>query len=79
MDGVDNWAHIYVDEYELLEHQASSIYHYRELQYAFNTFATGQPSVFATYTQNWNANTYRHWSNSHWMDRQGKPLPHAAG
>jgi hypothetical protein len=75
MDGVDNWAHAYGDEYELLQQQASSIYHYRELQYAFNIFATRQPPMFATHTQNWNDYII---VSSYWMDCEGEPLPHAA-
>jgi hypothetical protein len=48
----------------------------RELQYAFNIFATRQPPTFATHTQNWNDNIL---VSSYWMDCEREPLPYAAG
>jgi hypothetical protein len=53
----DGWAREHVEEFEHLEFQASPIFHYRELRHSFGTLATGHPSMFATYTQNWNAST----------------------
>jgi hypothetical protein len=71
-DGVDrDWAQAYVDDYEWVEYQASPIYHYRELQRMFMTFATGQPSMFSTYSTNW-AYSYR-------LDHQGESFPYVTG
>jgi hypothetical protein len=73
MDG-EGWAGEHVNEYETMEFQASPIYHYRELRHAFSTFATGQPSMFATYTQNWNANTDIGQTITGWIAKENRFL-----
>jgi hypothetical protein len=74
-DGVDrDWAQAYVDDYEWVEYQASPIYHYRELQRMFMTFAIGQPSMFSTYSTNWNANTDVGQTVTGWITKENRFL-----
>jgi hypothetical protein len=74
-DGVDHeWARAYVEDYEWIEYQASPIYHYRELQRVFMTFATGQASMFSTYGNNWNANTDVGQTVTGWITKENRFL-----
>jgi hypothetical protein len=70
----DGWAREHVEEFENLEFQASPIFHYRELRQSLGTFATGQSSMFATYTQNWNANTDIGQTLTGWITKENRYL-----
>jgi hypothetical protein len=73
-DGVDIWARAYVEDFEWIKYQASPIYHYRELQRVFMIFATGQASMFSTYSTNWNVNTDVGQTVTGWITKENRFL-----